>query len=61
MCKVSKYSPFLRTYFYAYGNVNGLLLTGARDGSLDQPHAWSKTAHPEKVDVSLCEFLHKEL
>lgn len=41
--------------------MNGLRLTGAKDGSLDQPHAWSKIAHAENVEVSLRAFLHKEL
>lgn len=49
------------TYLVAYENVNGLRLMGAKDRSLDQPYAWSKIAHAENVEASLCAFLHKEL
>lgn len=38
-----------------------LRLMGAREGSLDQPHAWNKTTHPENVDVSLDALLHNKL
>lgn len=51
----------LETYFVAYENMKLPQLIGARDCILDQPHAWSKTLHPKKIDEQTYMVFHEDL